>query len=71
MNEKFLLEASELLRDTRTLQYKLKFLLCDAFFNNTRCSVARRVEARLVMERLTEATEVLAEVFGLPPYAAK
>ncbi len=71
MDERHLVHASALLRDTRTLQYKLKSLLSEAFFNNSRCSVGRRVEARLVMERLTEATETLAEAFGLPPYGDK
>lgn len=68
MNEKNLFEAALLARECRALHYKLRDVLEIAFFSNTRCSLSRRLEARLLVERLTNSTEALAEALQLPPY---
>jgi len=71
MHEKTLLEASLLVRQCRTLGYRIRDVLEGAYLSNTRCSFSRRVETRLLLEGLTNSTEALAEVFQLPPYDAK
>lgn len=68
MDERSLLEPALLARECRTLQYKLRDVLERAFFNNIRCSLSRRIEARILVERITNSTEALAEAFQLPPY---
>lgn len=71
MDEKTILEASLLLRECRTLGYRVRDVLEEVYLSNTRCSFSRRLETRVLLERLTNSTEALAEVFQLPPYGAK
>lgn len=68
MDEKRLTEVCQLLRECRTIQYKLKEVLGAAFFENSRCSISSRLESRILTERLINSTEVLADVLQLPPY---
>ncbi len=71
MDEKTILEMSLMVRECRVLQHKLKKVLEESYFHNTRCSFSRRAECRMVIERLINSVEVLADVLQLPPYDAK
>ena len=65
--EKTMFEASVLIRESRTLQYQLRSILEQSFLGNIECPISKRLEARFVLEGLSETTAVLAEIFGLPP----
>ncbi len=69
MAEKTMFEASMLIRESRALQYQLRSILEQTFLNNIECPISRRLEARFVLEGLSETTAVLAEIFGLPAYS--
>lgn len=68
MDEKTIVEMSLMVRETRVLNFKLKKILEEYYFENTRCSFNRRVESRMVIERLSNSIEVLADLLRLPPY---